>query len=217
MANLKIDLNKEVSLGKSRGAIPTKTSINLVVKKESFLKSKKALPTIILGVLVVVLIVGFFLVKPLISLASANARISDLQAQLDETNKTIESMGYIEEEYAHYTTEGMTAKEISRVDRVKVMKLVEDSVVHSGVVKSWNLSENTMALEVRGASLSELNQIAGALEEEPIVDRCVITTANKGDAKNEGNVAVSFIVYLNDAETAAKVSEAENTEEGQEQ
>lgn len=228
MANLKLDLNKEVSFGKkSHGSIPTKTSINLVIKKESFFSSKKALPTIIIGALVLVLLIGLLFVKPLLELTSADARIADLQSQLDETNQMIDSMGAVEEEYAHYTTEGMTEEELSRVDRVKVMKLVEDAVVNSGNVRSWNITENTMTLDVRGASLSELNQIAAAIEKESIVDRCVINTANKGTTDNEGGVTVTFIVYLNNADSAQEADQTAETktaaddnaktQEGQEQ
>ena len=54
----KLDLSKEISLGSlgggksggvPRGKIPTKTSINLVIKKESFFSSRKAIPFRISG------------------------------------------------------------------------------------------------------------------------------------------------------------------------
>lgn len=206
MAGSKIDLNKEISLGgKSRGKMPSKTSINLVPKKESILSSKKAIPAIIGGALILVLLVGLLVVWPLIQLSRATSEVTRLSEELTEANKTIKELGYIEDEYAHYTIEGMTEEELTRADRVKVMKLVEDAVVNSGVVKSWNLSGNIMSLEVRGASLAELNQIAGALEEEPIVERCVISTANKGAGSTDASgVAVSFIVYLNSEDYADK-------------
>ncbi|MBR0380762.1 MAG: hypothetical protein IJH62_09480 [Mogibacterium sp.] len=199
----KLDLNKEISLGGSSGKIPrnkvpTKTSINLVPQKESFLKSKDGLRKLILCMILAILLLVFFVIMPLVRLSSANARIKDLRAQLDEANQTIESHGNIEEEYAHYTTDGMTAEELSRVDRDKVMRLVEKSVVSSGAVNGWEITGNVMTLNVSGSSLAELNQIAAALEKESLVDRCVINTADKGSTKDNGMVAVSFIVYLNE-------------------
>ena len=189
-----LDLNKEISLGgKPSGKRPTKTSINLVIKKE-----RKISPILLIGSIVLALLLIFVLVvRPVIRLTAANARVDQLQTQLDEANKKIESIGDVEQEYAHYTTAGMTQEELERVDRVKVMKLVEDAVVNSGTVKSWSIVENTMELQVVGSSLSELNQIAAALEKEPLVERCVINTADRGQKTNLSGVDVTFIVYLN--------------------
>lgn len=209
----KLDLNKEISLGSlgggksggvPRGKIPTKTSINLVIKKESFFSSRKSLPVVIGLVLLTVVLIGVLFVRPLVMLASTNARVAELQTQLDEANKTIREMGNIEEEYAHYTTEGMTEEELTRVDRVKVMKAVEDAVVNSGTVNNWSLSGNVATLQVKGSSLSELNQIAAAIEKDPIVERCVIDNANKVTGNEGGPVTVTFSVYLNDASKAAE-------------
>lgn len=213
----KLDLNKEISLGgQPRGKIPTKTSINLVIKKE-----RKVSPVMLIGSIVLaVLLVGLLIVRPIVNLNMANAKVDRLQAELDEADKKIQSYGDVEKEYAHYTTADMTEEELSRVDRVKVMKLVEDAVVNTGVVKSWNLSENMMSLEVSGASLSELNQIAAALEKEAIVDRCVINSANKGNGPDTGGVAVSFVVYLNpegSAQADVQAASDNKAEEGQKQ
>ena len=192
------DLNKEISLGgKPSGKRPTKTSINLVIKKE-----RKISPILLIGSIVLALLLVFVLVvRPVIRLTAANARVDQLQTQLDEANKTLESLGEVEQEYAHYTTAGMTSEELNRADRVKVMKLVEDSVVKSGAVKSWSLSGNIMTLDVTGSSLSELNQIAAALENESMVERCVINNANKGTSDSGGPVEVTFTVYLKSADS----------------
>jgi hypothetical protein len=211
----KLDLNKELSLGslgslgskggKSRVKAPTKTSINLVIKRDSFFKSKKAIPVIIAIVILTCVLIGVLLVRPLIILNNAHTRVAELQTQLSDANKLIQEKGDVEEEYAHYTTEGMSAEELSRVDRVKVMKAVEDAVVKSGKVRNWSLTGNIATLQVRGSSLSELNQVAAAIEKDPTVDRCVINNANRGNQSKDGDkVAVTFSVYLNDANTAAE-------------
>ena len=196
MAGLNINLDQEVSFGKmSRGKMPTKTSINLVPKKESYLSTKKGITTAAVGAVIVVLLAFLLIVRPLIGLANANAKVKDLTAQLDAVNSEIKENAATEEEYAHYTYEGMNSEEMSRVDRVQVMKLVQDALINGGVARSWSLSGNTMTFEVTGASLGELNQIAAGLEKEPIVERCVINNANKGSA-DSSNVAVSFVIYL---------------------
>ena len=204
-----IDFNKEISLGRGGGNKisaanrPTKTSINLVPKKESIMSTRRGRSYVILGSILALLLVVALVVMPFIRLQSANARVASLQKQLEEANAAIKEMGGIEEEYAHYTTEGMTEEELTRVNRAKVMKLVEDAVVNSGVVDRWSISGNTMTLQVSGASLAELNQVAAALEDKDMVERCVINTADRGSRADTGNVEATFVVYLNAADGSA--------------
>lgn len=207
MAKLELNLNKDISLGsKPRGKMPTKTSINLVVKKESKLNLPMMIGVIILALLLVVLLV----IKPIVGLTRETQRVTQLTNELSEANSVIASYGDVEKEYAHYTTAGMTAEELSRIDRVKMMKLVEDAVVNSGSVNSWSISGNTMVLQVHGSSLAELNQIAGALEKDPLVERCVINNANRANSNNANGVTVSFIVYLSDDSSGAGGEEAQD-------
>lgn len=196
MAGLSINLDKEVSFGKaSRGKMPTKTSINLVPKKETLLSTRKGITTVALGAVIVILLALFLIGRPLMGLMNANAKVSELNAQLDEVNSAIIANADKEEEYAHYTYEGFSSDELSRVDRVQIMQLVQDALINGGVARAWTLTGNVMFFEVSGASLAELNQIAATLEQQPIVERCVINTANKGGS-DSSEVAVSFVIYL---------------------
>lgn len=207
MAKFNLSLNKDVSLGsKPRGKMPTKTSINLVVKKES----KLNLPMMILVIILAFLLVVLLVIKPIISLTRETARVTQLTDELSQSKSVIASYGDVEKEYAHYTTAGMTAEELSRIDRVRMMKLVEDCVVNSGSVNSWSISGNTMVLQVHGSSLAELNQIAAALEKDPLVERCVINTANRANSNNANGVTVSFIVYLTEDSGGASGEEAQD-------
>ena len=193
MAGLNIDLNKNISVGSlSRGKMPTKTTINLVPKKERYISTPKGKLTTIIAAVIILLLIFLLIVRPVMKLTKARAQVADLTTQLDQTNSQIAQLAGLEEEYAHYTYEDMTTEEMSRVSRVKVMRLVQEALIDGGVANSWSLSGNVMTLQVSGASLSQLNQIAAALEQEDIVERCVINSANKGGE----NVAVSFVIYL---------------------
>lgn len=214
MAGFKLDLDKEISFGKgASGNYPTKTSINLVPPKKGLLTTRKGVLEVILAALVILMLVIFLVIRPLVQMTSAKAQVKDLQSRIDDANKTIESMHDIEEEYAHYTTEGMTDEEQSRIDRISVMRLVEKAEAAGGSFRSWTVSGNVMTLQVDGSSLSGLNQVAAALEREPIVERCVINTADKGRNHDTGDVEVSFIVYLMtpaDGQQAEAPAPAEN-------
>ena len=54
-----------------------------------------------------------------------------------------------------------------------------------------------MTIEVSGTTLQRLNRLARLLEQQPIVDSCAITTANKKIPENTGEpVQAQLIIYL---------------------
>jgi len=201
VAKKSINLDQEITLGrKSPGKMPTKTSINLVVKKESALKTKKGITWTIIGVLAVAALAALLIVRPVMGLIAARADVERLTTELEQINKEISDNADIEKEYAHYTLEDMTEEELTRVDRTEVMKLVDVVNKSGGQVTGFEASENTMVIKEKGSTLAELNNIAQTLEQQEIVERCVINSADKGKQDTSG-VEASFIIYLTNGET----------------
>ena len=68
-------------------------------------------------------------------------------------------------------------------------------------VLSWSVEGNVLQVELTGKSLENLNKLARKVEENPIVDSCTLTTANK-DAKTltitslASGVRGKFLIYL---------------------
>ncbi|MBR2547692.1 MAG: hypothetical protein IKF07_05840 [Eubacterium sp.] len=185
----------------NKGKVPTKNYINIVVKKKKVFSLQRNLP-LILAIVLIMVVLGKFLVVDRITatLREAN-RLQTIESEIDDANSKIEQLQAIDDIYAHYTVSGMTEEELGRVDRVKAMKLIDKAFLRGNVSKSWNLTGNTMTLEVNGPSLRELNDLAVELEEKPIVERCVISSARKGqDDNDDGKVAVTFVIYLKQPE-----------------
>lgn len=178
-----------------KGKIPSKNFINIQIKKKQVFSMQKNVPIIIAIVLIALVLGKFFIVDRITLVARETARLSKIQDELTTANKAIESMQDIDDVYAHYTTSGMTEEELSRVDRVAAMKLINKEFLRHNISKSWNLTGNVMTLQVRGPSLRELNDLAAELEENPIVERCVISSANKRIEESD-DVAVTFVIYL---------------------
>lgn len=209
MAKKSINLDQEITLGrKSQGKMPTKTSINLVVKKESALKTRKGITWTIIGALAVVLLAGLLIVRPVLGLINERAKVEKLTSELEQINKEIGDNADIEKEYAHYTIEDMTPDELARVDRVSVMRLVDTVNKSGGSVTGFELSENVMVIKEQGSTLAELNNIAQTLEQQDIVERCVINSADKGK-QNTAGVEASFIIYLTNGETEEEEGNAD--------
>ncbi len=213
----KINLGKFAGDTRSGGKMPEKNYINLAVVEETPFITRKSVPIILLIVLLFLAFFKFMVIDKFTEMISASQEVLQLQSDLDTAYTTIESMGDIEDTYAHYTYSGMTAEEMGRVDRVSVMKLVDKALLGGDYTRSWQLSGNIMTLQVSGKSLQQLNQLAQALETETIVQRCVINTANKNirtDANAGKNVTVTFIIYLQQPATVDVVDEQKKINDG---
>lgn len=178
-----------------KGKIPSKRHINVLIRKKQTFSPRKHLPILILIVVLLMAFCKFMVFDRVYTVVKEANQLSTMQSELSVANSQIQSMGDLEDEYAHYTVSGMTEEELNRVNRVEAMKLVGEAFKGGNISKSWNLTGNTMTLEVTGPSLSELNQLASELEINPIVERCVISSADKR-TDEDGNVSVTFILYL---------------------
>ena len=178
-----------------KGKIPTKNYINVLVKKKQPFSIQKNLPLIIVLVIIFIVLFKFAMFDRLATIIIDTNKVSTMQEEIADINSKINAMKGVEDQYAHYTTSGMTEEELGRVDRVKAMKLINKQFMRANVCRSWNLTGNVMTLKVNGPSLRELNQTAAELEENDIVERCVISTADKRLAEGD-DVVVTFIIYL---------------------
>lgn len=179
-----------------KGKVPSKTYINVLAKKKQVVPIEKRLPVIIIVVILAAVLCKFTVVDRLTAVMRESSRVSTLQQELSEANSKIEHLADVDDLYAHYTTSGMTSEELGRVNRVKAMKLIDKTFLHGNISKSWNLTGNTMTLQVTGPSLSELNDVAKEMEEKSIVERCVISSANKRTTDENGDVVATFVIYL---------------------
>lgn len=178
-----------------KGKIPTKNFINIqLVKKQTF-SFKKNWPILVIIIVLALVVCKFFVFDRIFSVAKEANHVATMQNELSVANSQIAQLGDLEDEYAHYTISGMTEEELSRVDRVAAMKLIEEAFLGGNISRSWNLTGNVMTLQVSGPSLSELNDLASELELNPIVEQCVISSADKR-TDEDGNVLVTFIIYL---------------------
>ena len=165
--------------GPARGRVklPAKRSINLAGAGEKPLNLKIAIPAIILILIAAFALGKFGVADRLMALSRAQGRVSTLQNELNANYRKLEEFSELEEKYAHYTYSGMTEEELSRVDRTEAVKLIERVVLPKARLSSWSIDKNQLTLTVSAKTLQEINVIALALEDEPIVDYCQATTA----------------------------------------
>ena len=166
---------------RKRGRMPVKTSINLVLVDEKKIKLGIAIPAILLIIFLAGVFSKYMVYDKLMEMSQAEGEVAHLRNQYDSLMSATEEMTGVEDTYAHYTIAGMTSDELSMVDRVKVLELVESVLPSSKYAKNWNVSGNILTIEVTESTLSQQNDLAKKIEESPIVDSCIIITANKNE------------------------------------
>lgn len=111
--------------GKLRGKMPSKRSINLVLVNENKINPLTALLGILLVLVLAAAFSKFLVMDRLTAVSRAQARATQVQRDLDDALDALDNIGDVSETYAHYTLEGMTAAELSLVDRSQVLALMD--------------------------------------------------------------------------------------------
>ena len=158
--------------------MPVKRSINLVLIDEKKIKPIKALPGIVLIVALAVVFSKYMVMDRLMAMSQASSKVTSVQSSLTKASEALKAYEGVEDVYAHMTDRDMSPEELSRVDRVKVLDMVSEYLSFK-TARSWSVSGNIMTVDVIGKTLESLNQLARKVEQSPIVDTCVITTAQK--------------------------------------
>lgn len=156
---------------------PVKRTINLIGAGEKPIRIKIAAPAILLIVFIAAIFSKFAVVDRLIAVSRAEAKVSEVQQQLNAGYDKIDSYGELTETYAHYTYSGMTEEELAKVDRTDVLHLMERVVFPYATVSSWSISGNEMTIMLTGSTLQKINTIVQELEKDDMVDYCTVTTA----------------------------------------
>ena len=161
-----------------RNRLPVKNTINLAVAGQEKIAVGKAIPGIVLILAAAVLLAKFGVADRFAAMSRASYEVSQMQNKLDETYAALNAFTGLDEEYAHYTTSGMTEQELSLADRPAVIELIERVILPVSPSNSWTLSGNTLSLTVEGESLQQINLLARQIEKEPLVAYCSVNTAN---------------------------------------
>ena len=120
-----------------RGRMPAKKTINLVLIDENRISPLKAIPGIILIIILAALFSKFLVADRLVAMTASAGRAARLKSDLNTALETVNSFGDVETTYAHYTYAGMTKAELGLVDRAQVLGLMDS-------IQPKQISDDTM-------------------------------------------------------------------------
>ena len=156
-----------------------------------------AVPALALILTGAVAIAKFGVADRLTEVSRQQNTVSTLQQQVDAANAYIESLGGLQDTYAHYTYQGFGTDEMSYMNRPDVLKLLQDVVFPKVKVSSWSLEGSQLILPVTGTTLADINKLAQELNAQDLVDYCTVTTATTDNSDGEsGSVTGQITIFL---------------------
>ena len=177
----------------SYGHIPVKRSINFATVGEKPIDWRIASPSIFLIVLIAAIISKVTVIDRFAALSQAHAEVYRMQAQISEREDYYRQLTDISEDYAHYTTSGMTDEEKDRVSRVTVMDVAERLILPVDDSDAWTLNENTLSIHISEAPLTEVTAMADRILADPAVIQCTVVSQAATVSSTE-NVVTEEIV-----------------------
>lgn len=180
--------------GGSRGRMASKTTINFAANEKKQSNVSAIVPIILVIVALGALAGKFLIYDRLQEVKKAKAETEDLQAQVDAANETIKGFGELAIEFAHYTYSGMTDEEVTRTDRMAMLKVIDKDVRDRCTVNNWQIYGNTMKISVIAKDRTTVTRVKRLLEQEPEVSTCSVLSTKAG-FDNDG-AAITTANYL---------------------
>lgn len=181
--------------------LPIKKSINLIGEEKKVFNLKTAIPTILVAVALLGIGGKFLVVDKLIEMYETQARVAELQIEVNYAREKLNSFDDLVDIYGHFTYSDFTSEELYRADRVKVLDLIEEKVSKDNLT-FLSIQDNQCIVQIENVTLGMAKDISADLKSSDLVDFCIVTNANTGsDVKfisDKQIVTAQIIIYLNE-------------------
>ena len=157
--------------------LPQKRTINLaanLIKKTNWLL---AFPLIVLIILGACAFSKVFVVDQMVELSNKRSQIADKKNQIKQLEETILEISDISDDYDHYTFAGLTDVELQYMNRMDVVRVIEKTILPYAKVQEYSVRSSEVSVKVTAATLTDVKDIVARLEEEALVDYCVMKEA----------------------------------------
>ena len=117
-----------------------------------------------------------------------------LSDQLEEKNNQIKEAGDLVVEYSHYTWEGMTDEEKTRIKRTMTAELV-DYINSQGIeVLNFSITGTVVTINIHAPSLESVSRLLETIKDQEIVESSSVAyAATKEKEVLDDNSAISYV------------------------
>lgn len=181
----------ELSFKKKENKVnyPTKTTINFISNQQQ--KNDRAA---IIGFVVFMLFLGIFVkfavIDPLNKVNQAEAVYRSMESQLNSYKTALADYEDVENRYNELVGSFMSESEASYLDRIDIIKMVEEDVMKYVEVRSIAISGNTVRVSTDTSTMDNISNIVNILLNDSRNSYVTVTTA-------QANKDVKDMVYAN--------------------
>ena len=175
---------KALAKGKAQ-KMPSKRTMNFVHHQSSF-NASRMIPVILLMIIVAAVFVKFGILDFMDKKMTALDTVGQKQEQLSNLNKSLADYDAVFYQYGRYSYGWMNETETSMVNRMDVLKLIEQKVGPAAVIEDMAVTDNVLAMNIHGLTLEEASTLVNTLESDSLVESATVYSAvaeKAGEAK----------------------------------
>lgn len=184
MAEKKQKKQEAKSLTTKRSAVASKKTMNLAFH-ESSINPKKLIPLVLAIIVAALLFVKFGFIDQNNKKLAALDELSQKQTTLAAINVKLAGYDELAAQYGRYSYGWMTEKESSLVDRMDVLKILEEIMDRTAIIEDFAVNNNILAVNISGLTLDQTSALVHELEEDELVqDVTVYAAKSEGEDKD---------------------------------
>ena len=178
--------------GKAAPVAPVKNTMNFARHQVKF-NFKKIIPALALVVIAGLLFLKFGIVDQLQKKTDAMNLLASKQEQLSSMAGKLAEYDKLAAEYGRYSYGWMSENEISLVNRLDVMDLIEEKIAKLATIENFAINSNVLSLNIRGITLTQASGIVEDLETSELVSRATVYSAS-AEAGREASIFMSIVL-----------------------
>ena len=185
--------NKQAKTAKKAAVqLPSKKTMNFV-HHESSINVKKMLPLILVIIVAMGVFAKFAILDPLDKKTAAYTELGLKQQQLDAVNAKLSGYDELEKEYGRYSYGWMNETEVNMVNRMDVLRMVEEEIASKAFIDNLAVNNNVLTLNIHGITLEQASTMVKSLEESELVESASVYNAVAEEAE-EAKIFMSIIL-----------------------
>lgn len=190
--------------------IPSKQTLNLMVKEKTLAHPTRLIPILTLIFLGAYAFAQFAVIGRLNKVKQAEAELSQMHANLEMIKAAYADYDEVKAEYNRYTYQNYDR---TIPDRLEVLALLERRVFSVCTAQSLSIAQRTITMTLGGLTLDDTSALIASLKEEPMVLDVFVSnsSSNKSQTQNPGKEATvtAITISLKDPTTIKEESAAE--------
>ncbi len=184
-------------LQRSKKQLPCKTTLNLAMREQDAKTVLQVVPGLLM-VLAVIFIIGKFAVADRIAaVMRAQDALNHTQEQIVQLTEQTADYDAILEEYSKYVADYLTDDERATVDRLSVMRIVEQNLMGDAQIQQYSIADNVLSIDFSGMTLAQAANFVTRLESHEEVAAVQVNTANSRTTADAPSV--SMVITLENA------------------